>query len=1045
MISKLPSKNTVKEKSIEDSVQSEQKTMSSNIITDSGIDISNISGIDHNTDESFQSDDQFFESSNKENTFSKVSDITIHSQNSITDDNETEISTFLTSFNAKFNSKAKELFDILEIVDILVKDKNKSKTFSKDNDYKEKLMQCQNENDKLINQNEELQNKTATLEHQVETLKATNDALSSQNSSLLKDFNNLQQALNSIHEMMETQLEDIKLLGTQRSNLFEITKKQDSMIEYYENLVNKLKKNQSDLQKDDKEVIKKNNDNVELNSLFSKINNSLEEIKDKKFQIELTSINNSQIPINEKIIHMFDKLKTKINNKYEEKDKFINDSKEKEKAVTEYKQKCNELLSLFEEELNFLQTLTHSTDLQAAVFTNSNNSNESIFLKEESKVELIKRCANLGKYIEETIGQISQEKIDEQFPSTSYVDSTQIFNLLQSSQIEDRIQNIYKRFDFQNNVEERELFDMLCAQIYINDLLKNYTSELNMRITQYGNEISDLRQESNNEKNLISDKSLKKLIKQMKYIDTKIRKFVGNYIEINDDETTYKIVVDLFNTITEEFKNNQKTFSEKEEMEKEIKRLKKSISKLQRNYDGTEYKKLESLQTELKKANKHLIRKTEEFENLQKEIKEKDNTIIQFKKQIDDDDIKNKDYKERLESSANQINALNKQIKDFEITFSNVKKQRKQLGNQILKLQITNKQLNESVQKNNFQIRDEYERKIKTILEKQEKLEIENENYYQENQALISKNQQLSSELSTLNITKKSFEIKMKALDEKINLEKKHLQSKSIAQTTVIQIEQLQQINDLKYKIEEIVTRISKYLNDDCPKDIDSVILLAEEELKNMHNIRSQYNELLQDVSNSKQLLDIKPTTSITDTIKIFLEMQETKQKENCEIQKKIQQERKEYEQMKREIKKSEMQFVSLKQWESWGRRIYKVVYESESIKLDYNQLRLALEEALLSSVSNRLFFYRTNSLRTQKLFFLKFDKRLLTNRQPNCFNLSTIIAVCLFTRRVQKMCGFTAISPSQIEANIAQKRKQKDNSQYHYQPCKKLIRPLLN
>ncbi|KAH0788640.1 viral A-type inclusion protein [Histomonas meleagridis] len=898
--------------------------------------------------------------------------------------------------------------------------------------------------------------------HQITTLKTTINALDNQNKSLQNDFNNLQNSLNSMHEIMESQLNDVQSLSHQRSQLIEITKKQDLMIEKYEALYKESMKNHDKIttNKTNTELQKQFDVTDELYSLMSAIIHEIDGVKDASVQTEIAKItNDSNLPIKERIISIFTFFKSKLESLYEMNKNILNEMDIKDKNLQECQQKCKEVLSLFEEELSFLQKLTHSSDLQSVIFCTP-NSNEVPLLDEQSKSELIKRCAQLGRFIEETIGRVSNEKFEEQFPIDG-IDTSHIFDLLQSTQMEDRVQNMVEKFDIENNVDLRELFDMFCAQVYINELLKNYTTELNLRIAHCGNEINILRQKKeNNDDQQIPNKSISKLIKHMKHVDSKIRRFVGHYIEISDDESTYKIVVDLFNVMTGEIQKSSSSFQETEQMQNEIKRLRKALGKSKRKTNDSEStseieSQLSSIQYQLNETSKELEVKSKEFENLQKQIEQKNEEIANYKSQIEEDEKKHKEYQERLNSSTTQINTLNKQINNFETVFERVKKQRKQLGDQIERLQHANQQLNKSIQKANQQTREEYENKINQIMEKMEKIQNENENYTQQNQVLNAKNQQLLSELSTLRISNKSIELKMRTLEERINLEKKLLQSRATAQATVIQVEQSQQINDLKSKLGEISDRLSKYLDNKYTFNIDSIINAAEEELKNSKASKEHYMEMLEDVTNVKSQLGISSATKISDYVQEILSTKENKQKEVGENLKKLQQEHKEYEQMKREMKKAESQIIALKQWENWGRRIHRVIHETDSIHLESDALRLSLEEALLASVSHRVFFFRTELLRAQKLLLIKFDKRLLMCKQPPQYNIRAVIAVCLFTRRLQTMAGCLPINipppdpiirPNQISRSDKEtpKRNLLTPGKYSQLTTKKLLHPLI-
>ena len=170
-----------------------------------------------------------------------------------------------------------------------------------------------------------------------------------------------------------------------------------------------------------------------------------------------------------------------------------------------------------------------------------------------------------------------------------------------------------------------------------------------------------------------------------------------------------------------------------------------------------------------------------------------------------------------------------------------------------------------------------------------------------------------------------------------------------------------------------------------------------------MKNIQCLYVDLLDDVSQAKNLMKIGSSSKISEAVGQILSVQESHANSNSDFQKIIKQDKLEIEKLKRSINKFESKSASLKHWENWAKRLYRVIHEIDTHQLSSDELRLSLEEALLASVSHRSTMFKIESLRAQKAALLKFDSRLLLKPVGlNKISLHSIIALSIFIRRAQ-------------------------------------------
>ncbi|OHS99410.1 hypothetical protein TRFO_34130 [Tritrichomonas foetus] len=969
-------------------------------------------------------------------------------------DQDSDINAFITAFNTKYDLAACTLFDILDLVDSMLintskqpkveepKSKPKSETeanlIHQINALKGENSSIKNKLEEATNSMKNAQSLITTLEKQIEDLKATNAVLQNSNASLQKDNNDLHQSFNSIHTLMKNQYDDISVLSKQWTQMCEINRKQDALLEQYEQ-VNKTLQLQSKQTQQKPQVVtkspeKKTNKRTE-DEYYNIICSSIRIIEDCHFPDtlirEIHSIrDDSMLPLNERVISIMKSLASFVSIANEKAEKITQENQKALESQQILRNKCFEILSMFEEELNFLQNLSHSSDLQTITFSQGNGAPSPI-LSDEAKSELIKRCANLGRFVEETIGVISYEKFEESFEVPDGVDGTGIFELLTSAEISDRLSQLYARIDHEN-IEVREIFDMFIAQVFINNLLKNHTNELLMRISHCGREINSLRQELN-DKNTDQEQTetMKKLIKHFRHRDSKLRKYLSKYIDVSQDDPTNEIVISLIESIGERTMKNTPLSKENEELKEELAHYKKQFEEFKEDMSETSQQKernsflenqnsefqtqIKEYQAQIKQINHELGEKLEEINNLRIDNEEKSLRIEEFSSQIESAEQSHqnalREAHERIEFATSENNRMKQQIDSFESAMERVKKNRQQLGHEIERLKKINIQLQESLDTQHTKMKNEYMTQIRDLTEANEKYTRENSNLQSQIQILTAKNQQLTSENATLSIAKRSSDLKLRSIDEKINLEKRNLQSQYSAQVTASKVEQSKKLGELNSKIESAIDRISSLLNCDAAENLDQAVTMVEDELTKTRKSQYLYVQLLDNIQEAEKLLCVTTPERLVEAINDLVTKQNNNDRALLESERKAKGDRQELERLRKESKRCEGQVVSLKQWESWAKRIHRIIHEAEYVHLDSDQLRQALEEALLASVSSRTIFMRVESLRAQKNILEKYEKRLLYTRQGVRSSLRPVIAICLCIRRMQKFAGCLPIS----------------------------------
>lgn len=994
-----------------------------------------------------------------------------------------EVSAFLTSFNDKYNLKATNLGEVLELIDLLKLDNKPDEIrsihaepamiaepiihFQENRNQQRKCVQLQLEKENIKSQLAESNSQVILLQSQLENLKKSNVAIIESNKSLQKDINNLHESMRALHTIIEQQLLDISNLSEQKLKLIETIKKQESIIQIYDSISKQSKLKPSSHQ--DEQMIQKSN---EMKKDMQKKQAKMEE----NMMNELYTIMCSMVRIsddflvsnNEKntsILSQIHQIKDDSDKSPKERIMLIaklaitslsksNDSlKENEELIQNLKtdlakshRKCKDILSMYEEELNFLQTLTHSNDLQSAIFTYRNNQ-PPLILDAQSKAELIRHCAALGRFIEDTIGFISSDSFHNNFDSVELIDSTSIFQLLEKTSMEQKMTSILNTIDDQENIENRQLLDLLAAQIFMNDLIKNYAIELQHRVNQNGHDIMSLRQEIErknkvNSEIIESDRpcndELEKIVKRYQKRESKLRQFLSQYVEIDNQKnvitTTMALIVHLSDQLRSQFfsstqinQSNADFQTKEQEIEKcrkEIQELEKIISegakvqKINQEYQA----QLDAFQTKIKEVQTQADTWKSEVDNLKTTLLEKEKTLSQL---TEENIAKKNEYElslqetnRKLDSSISTIKSLTQDLQQYQDILSRVRSERPKMKKEIDRLKNLNQNLNNKISTLNKEIKTQYEPKIADLSDKVEKHQSEIDAKQHEIDMLVSKNEQFQAEISTLTLEKRSTALKLQAVDKHIEIEKQSLTTQFMAKINSIQVENDQIQNNFKSIIENAIDSLCHFLTEDVSfsnqepigDNLKNAISLVSKEIEKLKNTQSLYVDLLDDVSYAQKLLNVAVGSKISDSVKKLIEANAEHTNNNLDYQKKTKQDKLEIEKLKKTVSKFENQCASLKHWENWAKRLYRVIHEADTRQLNSNELRLNLEEALLSSVSHRSTLLKIESLRSQKMALMKYDNNVLFNQkqslasknQNRVISLQPLIALTIFIRRSQ-------------------------------------------
>ncbi|EAX94135.1 hypothetical protein TVAG_080410 [Trichomonas vaginalis G3] len=985
---------------------------------------------------------------------------------------DTEIKSFLSLFNAKFGFEAKNLNEVIESCNkLLIKStdrKEKSESFTKESksvqQLVEKIEKLENENRSLKESITTLSQEKISITTQLTNLQNQINSLDKENTSLKSDKASVQSVVKQMHNIMEVQLTDLSKLGQQRLKLVDIINKQTRLISDLENIKTPQTVIQQAVQIHDQNTIttqEKSEDNYNLLVSMLKVveDNVSAEISS---QIKLIE-ENSVLSVHERILLIIKKLTNTIDEQNQKLADNASSSAAASKEILSLKNKCSQLIRTFQEQLQFIKTLSSSKDLQTIISGENFSS--------EFKQDIVRRYYTLTKFVDEVIGEISGEKFAESFSAPSQIDQSHVYDLLTTHDIDEQLETILGKIS-DDNYDALEVMNILAAQLFINGILKSHISELNNRMAVVQREILISKQPQTT----VEEDSLR-LLRKMQKQHLKIHNFLMKICR-DDSGSLYEHLKRAFSTIAEltlsqsEISNSEKVEESKDEIQsssqsssqqqvvaadiistrekeireeyqdqiktllKTVKKLEQTNTKLTQKYnEEREFRKkvsnkvkqtsdeLEKQKSMTREAESKVIAIEEASQRrIQSIEQEKANAeaIISQQSSLKDQILtltenhrkEIQDYADKLEAAQSKINALRKKNEEILSNVQRIKKQRHQLGNQIERLQCANRMLQDTIDVQNARVKRDMNDQMAEI---QVQLATANRELSKQtslNEELASKCQKLANDLATVSAAKKTCELKLRTAEERIMIEKTGFQSKITTKQTVTQAAQSSKVVELQKEIENATIKIvASLLVSEKPENLLDAIDKLLEELTSLRNLRSNYINTIDSVSRTQKLLNVDNQKEIAAAVeKLLKDIEVMKLEKVMETPKSPNKNDEEKQQRMQKIYENAQN--SLRQWENWARRLNGVIHEGDTKTVcDNSELRLALEECILASLSHRQIFDRVMSLRSQKSLLMRFDKRLLGPAERNV-GIRQIMILAVAMRRMQKLAGCVPLSP---------------------------------
>lgn len=1018
-----------------------------------------------------------------------------------------DISAFCTKFNKKVGVATTNLQEVLEIVDIILTDhydthEQESLLSTSDENQvhklKNKLETYKNKNKELTKRLHESENQCTNLQNSVDDLKSENHRLDDTLSSLqarlasaqheLEDTiqrnqrskqtqNALEESIASLGDLIQAQLDDSTILTNQRDELVKIIYKQSNALEQYDQLLSQLQIDK--LQTSKQDIVQPQEDENNYHTALAAICNSVSNILNEPQINNITQICESQEPALSKITDITNYLATQI----KESSNVIQNSEESQEEIhdelLQMRDRCLRILGLFHEEIQFLQKLAHSNDIQDCIFYRQNQS-QTLYLDSSAKEELIRHCARVGRYIEETIPQLNIEEFDNAFSRFEDIDASEVFSLMNPNNMQQKLKSFLDRIDIKDNILLNELTALFAAQAFMNDLLQNHAVELRMRFDLLQHETNKLRNDLIGDEEQI--KTAKKLVHRFKRREEKIRKAFSTHFDVNEETDLVKLTYEFANHIDTVHDNTpelqvmqqkiQEITSTYEDMEKD---LRHQLNQLQKEYKQIEQENKDQ-QQQFEQA---ILDKGQEIENKNEEINQLNQRLAHAQAQIEEINKQMEENKEGhcmelksveetsnniINDMQNQINNLASESEELKIKIAQAtaliekhKKDKKEAKNRVEYLESVNLKSVASLKEKSQQLRDQYEEILQQSQVQLQKAQQSLKETQEEARTYQSRSEQYFAELSSEKIAKKSLELKIKTLEDRFESQKQTLIVQYKAQSKAFESQCEMKYNNL---IENQMKLMNQFIEQSNSQrgtriilsdsyDFSDFLQAFSNELDRKYGAQSIYEETVADLLKVQRLLKLQEGQEIYGPILKLVEEVKNSKKESKSAEAALEESHQKIINWQKELAKVEGELAALRQWETWARRIHRVVHETSCSTYSNEQLRLSLEESLLASASDRSLLIKINSLREQKKALLNIDSDIIRHKIDIRPTWRSLISICVSTRRMQTMSGCIAINNSSASSldlssgsycNSKRKRKVRDVED---QPSRTIPSPL--
>ena len=943
----------------------------------------------------------------------------------ITNDRDLKIEQVKKEVKQYYRSKIEKLTQIIEDLapneDKLVLLKKKAKQIKQQSDLtkqqlqetEQKLQQEIQTNQQLTmqlqEQNTHLQNFVSENNRLTQELEETKQNLLSltQNETQINQAS-LDKLLQDTSEQLVQTSKELAQEAKYRNDLSLIVNKQQQLLLELENKLHEYEtrdKQKKELEEEFGNQNSKNNNNKITEHEYALINEDTylealssidtENIKEEVDDL-MTIARNEQNDAKEKFIRTLQMLCQRINEIIDQRNKL----QEYIDNIRDNKPHIEWLNKTINEQLKFVERIACSNDKN---------------ITDDLRQQMAQNAARTHKYLQEhCIGFTSEQSLFDDLGLNA-----------DPLALKEHLDQVFQKYEnLENDSEEtNELLILLRQAIAQNLVLQRYSTEAQQQCQKYMNELKVLK---NDMKMFRQDcerqtlqaqeeckQQIEELQKQKEEAEEKIKnvekilranitnpdiaapieRCLGELHEGAEFEISENDYIQSMQKELQENRGRLKDAEQKiEEKEQELSELRETCTREINEIQAASGLLENETQTIIQNQNTELTNLRKELQNCKSELDSMRRSFEQVKQSNSDLHAKLINEKKRAEiaeqNTKDEVNKIKERAtakldKAMKLLAAEQKSKIDKLQQRIKQIQQELKQRNTDLQEKDEIIKQQEEAKNQLSLSCSQ-MEEELQNHGRERDSQISTLRQQNSDLTeraqTAELEKKILQNKLKSLEEKQQRDKNHYESQlslvkfSNEQQMAAKLDQT--IDEGKQKIynllKEICTIFQEYVDVTVPisensvlhmlTDIQTKLKLLQRENDNATENERQLREIRLALQAPKGL---KTTTVVQNYVESYSKMKEK------------------LEQMEKKLKEHVAgQDSTAAEWEEWATRVYKAVSDDAEIPRVSRELRLKLEELILSASGSKQLANKLDTLRFQKKFMKRYQSLLTPDKQ---------------------------------------------------------------
>jgi len=956
-------------------------------------------------------------------------------------DDDIGIEEFLHVFHEKIGVRVMSLKEAVSIIDVLsngdpdgIKENNieklrnkAQKEREKNNDMLKKMNVMQEQIFNLQKENDQYKSEQIRVNIQIDELECqlrqalkekeqVKDTLERANNTK----NGIEKSVSELHEIIQSQIDDSKMLSDQRNSLFQLYHSHVELCREYEEKINDIKCNTVS------NVIETDQNYHSILALISR-SVCMYFSGEKLFEINKIMDDGSISPI-ERSNKVFSFISQKISCLESRINDMENEIRSEKEKFLEFSQKHALLINFLEEEQKFLNILSSSQDIQECILYRPEK-NCSLVLDPVSRNFILKHSVAVAQFIEEAV--LDLEKISINL-SLDGIDSSKIFSILSPNTFKHKVERFMNHVSDSNSDSTRELMLLFAAQVFANEILQNHCVELKSRLDLKHTDSLNLTEDRcdcfDNPELYVCNKS-----------DEKIRERISKVIPDINNRSTSSLVKELLSRL-KTFSDENKSIHQENQLlsENNIKMTEENqnIRRLYRDKKHEIKKRIKRIEAEsLQKQSQQdrmgltINELNEKIQSLSNEVEFLKNSNGKYEAELNEIKSANdKEISEKIGQLTSELESYKNRLSRLQVKLRSSITKKKELKVRVNTLEDINTKAVNTLKQKSIALKDQYEESINDLQSQVTSYKSQNSVLMDQNRVLSIQVEDISSQLSGITLSHKTLELKLKSSCDKLDTQIQTQKAQYESRINSIKLQNEDKIRNIKENYEyQIHSMISKINTQHSLNLHHWPLELFLDDLNKcfIERKRAQdvYEETVTDLLKVQSLLHLSPSSNIYEAVS-NLQTQLDEYRHHIQAQQNscIQLETA-IESKQKDLTKAESQVWHLKQWESWARKLHRIIYEKSCSTLSIEQLRLSLEEALLATVSNRKYLYRLFSLREQKKAFVLFAPNISKRMSASPSWFSTI-GVSIFCRRVLQISGHLTIqgivplTPSSFESS---------------------------